>query len=142
MVFMVFARVPEELLGVEVSSRLLWEAKARKFDGAVWTRIELCSCQSLLKPGASLLVYTTAAFTMEQGIARRIRVGAVRHRRRTPRAFARPLSCLQAKQPADVEQARGNRSFDSQQERDHLALRITAFIRVHYFSFCTQKSGL
>ncbi|WP_333310227.1 hypothetical protein [Microcoleus sp. B7-D4] len=37
-----------------------------------------------------------------------------------PRAFARSLSCLQAKQPADVEQARGNRSSDSQQERDRL----------------------
>jgi hypothetical protein len=33
MVFMVFARVPEELLGVEVSDRTLWEAKARKFNG-------------------------------------------------------------------------------------------------------------
>ena len=32
MVFMVFARVPEELLGVEVSSRTLWEALRRKFD--------------------------------------------------------------------------------------------------------------
>ena len=32
MVFMVFARVPEELLGVEVSSRSLSTALARKFD--------------------------------------------------------------------------------------------------------------
>ena len=28
---------------IEVSSRTLWEAKARKFNGAVWTTIELCS---------------------------------------------------------------------------------------------------
>jgi hypothetical protein len=33
MVFMVFARVPEELLGVEVSSRTLWEALRRKLGG-------------------------------------------------------------------------------------------------------------
>ena len=32
MVFMVFARVAEELLEVEVSSRTLWEALRRKFD--------------------------------------------------------------------------------------------------------------
>jgi hypothetical protein len=31
MVFMIFARVPEELLGVEVSDHTLWAAKARKF---------------------------------------------------------------------------------------------------------------
>ena len=55
---------------VEVSSRSLSTAKARKFDGAVWTRIELCSCQSLKKPGASLLVYTTALVTKERCRAR------------------------------------------------------------------------
>lgn len=43
MVFMVFARVPEELLGVEVSDRSLSTAVARKFGSlAVWTLIELC----------------------------------------------------------------------------------------------------
>ncbi|MEG4048543.1 MULTISPECIES: hypothetical protein [unclassified Microcoleus] len=52
-------------------------------------------------------MYTTAAFTMERIIARHKPVGAVRHWRRTPRAFARPLSCLQAKQPADVEDREG-----------------------------------
>src|SRR4028118_270918 len=74
----------------ELRPRSLWEALRRKFDGAVWTRIELCSCQSLLKPGASLLVYTTALVTKERRRVRRIRVGAVRHWRRMPRAFARP----------------------------------------------------
>jgi len=44
---------------------------------------------------------------MEQGIARRIRVGAVRPKAAdAPRAIARPLSCLQAKQPADVDDHR------------------------------------
>ncbi|WP_449416144.1 hypothetical protein [Phormidium nigroviride] len=42
---------------------LTLEAKARKFDGAVWTLIELCSCQSLLKPGASQLVLMTTLGT-------------------------------------------------------------------------------
>jgi hypothetical protein len=61
------------------------------------------------------LVYRAAAFTMEQGIARRIRVGAVRHRRRMPDARSRArYPAQQAKQPADVEQARGSRSSDSQ----------------------------
>jgi len=70
---------------------------------------------------------------MEQGIARHKPVGAVRHRRRMPRAFARPLSCLQAKQSADVEQARGNRSSDSQPNAIalHLGFRIH---EVHCFS--------
>jgi len=31
MVFMVFATVPEELLGVEVTDRTLWAAKAPQF---------------------------------------------------------------------------------------------------------------
>jgi len=70
----------------ELRDRTHWAIKARKFDGAVWTRIELCSCQSLLKPGASLLVYTTAAFTKERRRARHKPVGAVRHWRRTPHA--------------------------------------------------------
>jgi hypothetical protein len=52
-------------------------------------------------------VYRAAAFTIKQGIPRRIRVGAVWHWRRTPRAFARPLSCLQAKQSADVDDGEG-----------------------------------
>ena len=60
-----------------------------------------------MKPGASQLVYRAAAFTMERRRARRIRVGAVWHWRRTPKAFARPLSCLQAKQPADVDDGEG-----------------------------------
>ncbi|MBE9122096.1 hypothetical protein IQ269_15085 [Tychonema sp. LEGE 07199] len=60
-----------------------------------------------MKPGASLLVYRAAVFTMEWSIARRIRVGAVEYRRRMPDAIARPLSCLQAKQPADVEDREG-----------------------------------
>ncbi|MDP8934530.1 MAG: hypothetical protein M3N42_10410 [Cyanobacteriota bacterium] len=53
------------------------------------------------------MVYRAAAFTMERRRARRIRVGAVWHWRRTPRAFARPLSCLQAKQSADVDDGEG-----------------------------------
>ncbi|MEG4917436.1 hypothetical protein [Microcoleus sp. B7-D4] len=40
-------------------------------------------------------------------IPRRIRVGAVRHWWRMPDAIARPLSCLQAKQPADVDDGEG-----------------------------------
>ena len=35
MVFMVFAKVPEELLGVEVSSRTLWAAKGRSLTGSL-----------------------------------------------------------------------------------------------------------
>src|SRR4028119_432942 len=69
----------------ELRDRTHWAIKARKFDGAVWTRIELCSCQSLKKPGASLLVYTTAWGTKERCRARRKPVGAGRHRRRRDR---------------------------------------------------------
>ena len=47
----------------------------------------------------------------------------------------------QAKQPADVEQARGNRSSDSQQERDRLALRITAFMRCIVFVSARKSQG-
>jgi hypothetical protein len=45
------------------------------FDASLYTR----SRESILKPGASQLVYRAAAFTMEQASPRRIRVGAVRH---------------------------------------------------------------
>ena len=55
---------------------------------AVWTLIELCFCQSLLKPGASQLVYRAAAYTMERRRARRKPVSAVRHWRRMPDAIA------------------------------------------------------
>jgi hypothetical protein len=63
---------------------------------------------------------------MERRRARHKLVGAVQHWQRMPDAIARPLSCLQAKQPADVEQARGNRSFDSQPNAIalHLGFRI------------------
>jgi hypothetical protein len=47
----------------ELRDRTHWAIKARKFDGAVWTWIELCFCQSLLKPGVSQLVYSTTVFT-------------------------------------------------------------------------------
>ncbi|WP_272031594.1 hypothetical protein [Kamptonema animale] len=63
----------------ELRSRTHWAAKARKFDGAVWTLIELCSCQSLLKPGAIPLVYRFALGTRHRSIARRKPVGAVRY---------------------------------------------------------------
>ena len=103
--FRVFARLRWEQLEVEVSSRTLWAAKGRKFNGqfGLWRSLYTRSRESLLKPGASQLVYRATAFTMERRRARHKPVGAVRHRRRTPRAFARPLSCLQAKQPADVD---------------------------------------
>ncbi|MEG4248299.1 hypothetical protein [Microcoleus sp. Pol10D4] len=52
-------------------------------------------------------MYTTAAFTKEHCRARHKPVGAVRHWWRMPDAIARPLSCLQAKQPADVEDREG-----------------------------------
>ncbi len=112
----VFARLRWEQLEIEVSSRTLWEAKAGKFNGqfGLWRSLYTRSRESILKPGASLLVYRTVAFTKERRRVRHKPVAAVRHRRRMPRAFARPLSCLQAKQPTDVEQARGNRSSDSQ----------------------------
>ena len=69
-------------------SRTHWAVKAKKFDGAVWTLIELYSCQSLLKPGGSSLVYRFALGTRHRGIARCKPVGAVRYWLVTPNAIA------------------------------------------------------
>ena len=131
---MVFARVPEELLGVEVSDRSLSKALARKFDRgsldfdrtvllpvAQEARSEPVGVHDSLgyegaSPGTTHSSWCSSALAMD---AKSFRVPAI--------LFAR------AKQPADVEQARGNRSSDSQQERDRLALRITAFMRCIVF---------
>ncbi|MEG3959513.1 hypothetical protein [Microcoleus sp. herbarium2] len=80
---------------------------------AVWTLIELCFCQSLLKPGASQLVYRAAAFTMEPSIARRIRVGAVEYRRRMPDAIAPSYSVCNFAASKDVDARCDDRSSDS-----------------------------
>ena len=87
---------------------------------AVWTLIELCFCQSLKKPGASLLVYRAAAFTMERRRARRKPVGAVRHWRRMPDAIAPSYSVCNFAASKDVDARCDDRSSDSQQERDRL----------------------
>jgi len=42
MVFMVFTRVPEELLGVEVSDQSQRQSRLESLTEAVWTLIELC----------------------------------------------------------------------------------------------------
>jgi hypothetical protein len=85
------------------------QPRLESWAGAVGTLIELYlrSREPILKPGASQLVYRAAAFTMERRRARRKPVGAVRHWWRMPDAIARPLSCLQAKQPADVDDGEG-----------------------------------
>jgi hypothetical protein len=80
---------------------------------------------------------------MKRRRVRRIRVGAVRPKAADAKSFRAPARIAQqAKQPADVEQARGNRSSDSQQERDRLALRITAFMRVHCFYLTVINKAL
>jgi len=71
------------------------------------------SCQSLKKPGASQLVYRATAFT-----------GALPGTTHSSwccsalatdaKSFRAPAILFVQKQPADVEQARGNRSSDSQ----------------------------
>jgi hypothetical protein len=113
---MVFARVPEELLGVEVSDRSQRQSWRESLTKAVWTLIKLClhSRESILKPGASQLVYRAAFVTMERSIARRKPVGAVRHWRLMPFAFAPCPPVFNLAASKDVDARCDSRSSDSE----------------------------
>jgi hypothetical protein len=101
MVFMVFARVPEELLGVEVSDRSQRQSRLESLTKAVWTLIELClrSRESILKPRASQLVYRKALDTQSVAGYDAFELVLFGRKRRMPHARSR-LALLFASEAA------------------------------------------
>ena len=102
---MVFARVPEELLGVEVSSRSQRQSWRESLTKAVWTLIELCLTRASVdiearsKPVGvqdSRLYDGASPGTTQASWCSSALVANARRDRALP-------SCLQAKQPADVD---------------------------------------
>jgi hypothetical protein len=89
--FMVFARLLWEQLEIEVSSRTLWEAKARKFNGqfGLWRSLYTRSRESILKPGASQLVYRTALDTQSVAGHDAFELVLFGRKRRMPHALSR-----------------------------------------------------
>jgi hypothetical protein len=96
MVCMVFARVPEELLGVEVSDRSQRQSRLESLTKAVWTLIELCLTRASVDIEAKsepVGVQESLGYSKRRRV-RRIRLGAVRPKAAdAPRAIVRPLSC-------------------------------------------------
>ena len=146
---MVFARVPEELLGVEVSSRSLWAAKRRKFDSlAVWTLIELCLTLAWVNIEArsepvgvhDSRLYDQAGHptTHSSWCSSALAADA--------KSFRAPAILFAILQPADVEQARGNRSSDSQPDAIALHLKLPHswgalfLFKISKLRFCTDKN--
>jgi hypothetical protein len=133
---MVFARVPEELLGVEVSDRSQTQSRLESltlgcldFDRTVldasvsryWSQERASWCTEQPPLRWSVAGYDTSQL---------VQFG---RKRRMPRAFARPLSCAASEAVGWCQWWRGNRSSDSQPARDRLAVRITAFMRCIVF---------
>lgn len=94
---------------LKASSRTHSAIKARKFDGAVWTLIELCvsSRESILKLAIepvgvqdSRLYDGASPGTIQASWCSSVLAGNARRDRALP-------NCLQAKQPADVDDGEG-----------------------------------
>jgi hypothetical protein len=102
---MVFARVPEELLGVEVSDRSQRQPCSKVWLLAVWTLIELCLTQAWVEIEARSEPVGVQVRRLYDGAGHRTTQASwcsSALATDTQRASAE-LSCLQAKQPADVD---------------------------------------